>query len=237
MEERLARLVPLSMPSYVGSLHGFCFRILQKYNNINYTVLDEKDSRSLLREIIDNDNIVDDEIKSIIRSKIILIVEHASTNYPFNLRKSCDFFGMKQYSKTITMYYKEYARKKKQMKLLDFTDLMVLFCDFLKSKKAKDFINEIKYIFFDEYQDVNPIQNYILKQFTEAKTMVVGDDAQAIYKFRGSDVKYIWNFTKEFKDAKQFMLETNYRSTGEIINFCQSIISNNTGSIASNTSS
>ena len=228
MEERLSRLVPLSMPSYVGSLHGFCFRILQKYNNINYIVLDEKDSRALLREIIDNDNIIEDEVKSIIRSKIIYIVDHASTNYPFNLRKSCDFFGMKQYSKAITMYYKEYARKKKQMKLLDFTDLMVLFCDFLKTKKANDFLKEIKYIFFDEYQDVNPIQNYILKQFKEAKTMVVGDDAQAIYKFRGSDVKYIWNFTKDFDKAKQFMLETNYRSTGEIINFCQAIIANNT---------
>ena len=228
MEERLSRLVPLSMPSYVGSLHGFCFRILQKYNNINYIVLDEKDSRELLREIIDNDNIIDDNIKSIIRSKIIFIVDHASTSYPFNLKKSCDFFGMKQYYKAIIMYYKEYARKKKQMKLLDFIDLMVLFCDFLKTKKAIDFIKEIKYIFFDEYQDVNQIQNYILKQFKEAQIMVVGDDAQSIYKFRGSDVKYIWNFTKEFENSKQFMLETNYRSTGEIIDFCQAIILNNT---------
>ena len=228
MEERLSNLVPLSMPSYVGSLHGFCFRILQKYNNTNYIVLDEKDSRSLLREIIDNDNIVDDEEKLLIRSKIIFIVDHASTNYPFSLKKSCDFFGMKSHCKVITMYYKEYARKKKRMNLLDFTDLMVLFCDFLKTKKAKEFLSEVKYIFFDEYQDVNPIQNYILKQFKDAMVMVVGDDAQSIYKFRGSDIKYIWNFTEEFNDSKQYMLETNYRSTGEIINFCQDIIKNNT---------
>ena len=58
--------------------------------------------------------------------------------------------------------------------------------------------------------------------------MVVGDDAQAIYKFRGSNVKYIWNFTDEFKNSKQYMLEINYRSTKEIIEFCQNIIENNT---------
>ena len=122
------------------------------------------------------------------------------------------------------MYYKEYNRKKKSMRLLDFTDLMVMFCDFLKTKKGKEFIPSIKYIFFDEYQDINPIQNYILKQFTNANLMVVGDDAQAIYKFRGSDVKYIWNFTTDFNNSEQFMLEMNYRSTKEIIDFCQSII-------------
>ena len=49
MEERLSKLLPLNMPSYVGSLHGFCFRILQQCYNINYTVLDERDSRSLFR--------------------------------------------------------------------------------------------------------------------------------------------------------------------------------------------
>lgn len=228
MEERLSKLVPLSMPSYVGSLHGFCFRMLQKSNNINYTVLDEKDSRLLLREIIDTDNIIDVETKSMIRSKIVYIVDHASTRYPFNLKKSCEYFDMKQHYKAVTMYYKEYARKKKSMKLLDFTDLMVLFCDFLKTKKGKEVLKQVKYIFFDEYQDVNPIQNYILKQFIDANIMVVGDDAQAIYKFRGSDVKYIWDFTKDFNDSKQYMLEMNYRSTSQIINFCQNIISNNT---------
>ena len=72
---------------------------------------------------------------------------------------------------------------------------------------------------FDEYQDINPIQNYILKQFPNADLMVVGDDAQAIYKFRGSDVKYIWDFTNNFKNSKQYMLEMNYRSTKEIINY------------------
>lgn len=227
MEERLMKLIPLNMPYYVGSLHGFCFRILQKYNNINYTVLDEKDSKSLIREIIDNDNTIDIEIKSLIRSKIVYIIDHASTSYPFNLKKSCEYFGLKQYYKLITLYYKEYMKKKKSMRLLDFTDLMVLFCDFLKTTKGKDFLPSIKYIFFDEYQDVNPIQNYILKQFNESNIMVVGDDAQAIYNFRGSDIKYIWDFTKDFENGKEFLLETNYRSSEQIVNFCQDIIKQN----------
>ena len=82
-------------------------------------------------------------------------------------------------------------RKKKAMKLLDFSDLLVMFCDFLKTKKGKEYLQSVKYIFFDEYQDINPIQNYILSQIkTHANIMVVGDDAQAIYAFRGSSVEY-----------------------------------------------
>ena len=118
MEERLSKLIPLNMPSYVGSLHGFCFRILQQSNNINYTVLDERDSRSLLREIIDNDQIIDIEIKSLVRSKITLILDYASTSYPFNIKKACEYFGIKQHHKIVTMYYKEYLRKKKKYEII-----------------------------------------------------------------------------------------------------------------------
>ena len=66
MENRLKSLIPTKLPHYVGSLHGLGYRVLQRYNNINYTVLDEKDSRSLLRDVIDTtlevNNVQDDEI-------------------------------------------------------------------------------------------------------------------------------------------------------------------------------
>lgn len=229
MNERLSRLIPTSLPEYVGSLHGLCYRVLQKNKNINYSVLDEKDSRSLIREIIDSDTEVDDEIKALIRSKIISLIEVASTRYPFNLRKVAEANNLKSYYSLINNYYKEYMRKKKAMKLLDFSDLLVMFCDFLKTKKGKEYLQSVKYIFFDEYQDINPIQNYILSQIkTHANIMVVGDDAQAIYAFRGSSVEYIWDFPQQFKPCQKYFLETNYRSTPTIVNFCQDVISHNT---------
>ena len=99
--------------------------------------------------------------------------------------------------------------------------------DFLLDKKSDEFKNKIKYVFFDEYQDVNSIQNNILLKLSEnSKVMVVGDDAQSIYSFRGSSVKYILNYNLG-KSHKMYLLEENYRSSNSIVNFCQDIISHN----------
>ena len=88
MENRLKGLIPTKLPHYVGSLHGLGYRLLQRFNKINYTVLDEKDSKLLLRDVIDStisiDSIEDDDI-SIIKSKASMIIDQASTSYPINL--------------------------------------------------------------------------------------------------------------------------------------------------------
>jgi hypothetical protein len=135
-------------------------------------------------------------------------------------------------TKEFNYVYKQYQQKKKKENIVDFNDLMILFSKFLNDPKSDLFKNKIKYVFFDEYQDVNPVQNYILlKLANKSKVMVVGDDAQAIYAFRGSSVKYILNFNETFNDInktqKMYLLEENYRSTPSIVDFCQNIISHN----------
>lgn len=233
MENRLKGLIPTKLPHYVGSLHGLGYRLLQRFNKINYTVLDEKDSKLLLRDVIDStisiDSIEDDDI-SIIKSKASMIIDQASTSYPINLTNVLAKLNLENYLSVFKNILKNYQETKKKQNLVDFNDLMVLLANFLKTKKADEFLNSIEYIFFDEYQDVNPIQNFILSMFKEkTNIMVVGDDAQSIYKFRGSDIKYIWNFSDEFKPTETYYLESNYRSTQEIVNFSQSIIKNNHG--------
>ena len=97
--------------------------------------------------------------------------------------------------------------------------------------------NKIKYVFFDEYQDVNSIQNNILLKLSEnSKIMVVGDDAQSIYSFRGSNVKYILNYNLN-KPNETYLLEDNYRSNSSIVDFCQNIISNNLNQFKKNINS
>jgi DNA helicase-2/ATP-dependent DNA helicase PcrA len=231
MENRLKSLIPTKLPHYVGSLHGLGYRILQRYNKVNYTVLDEKDSKVLLRDVIDStlsiDNIEDEDI-SIIKSKASMIIDQASTSYPVNLNQIVSKLNLDNYLSVFKKILRNYQDTKKKQNLVDFNDLMVLFANFLKTKKSDDFIESIDYIFFDEYQDVNPIQNYILSRFKEkSNIMVVGDDAQSIYKFRGSDIKYIWNFSKDYDPNKTYYLESNYRSTQQIVNFSQDIIKNN----------
>ena len=139
---------------------------------------------------------------------------------------------MEKYYKEFAYVYKLYQSKKKKEHLVDFNDLMIQFSKFLDEEKSNVFKDKIKYVFFDEYQDVNPVQNYILlKLSSKAKVMVVGDDAQAIYAFRGSSVKYILNFNETFNDTnkthRMYLLAENYRSTPSIVDFCQDIISHN----------
>lgn len=126
----------------------------------------------------------------------------------------------------IDLIYTKYQEKKTNENLIDFNDLMLSFSHFLDTEESTDFKNKIEFIFFDEYQDVNPIQHYILSKFKGvARIMVVGDDAQSIYAFRGSSVNYILNFPNEFTPNKMYLLEKNYRSTNQIVTYFQDIIS------------
>ena len=216
MLNRLNNIVPNKLPYYVGSLHGLSYKVLQEYHNINYTILDEKESNEYLKSIITDD---------FVKSKLSMIIEQASSIYPFDLKPILKKHNLEKYYKDFNSCYKLYQLRKKKENLVDFNDLMNMFAKFLDDDKSENFKLNLKYIFFDEYQDINPIQNYILLKLSKyAKIMVVGDDAQSIYSFRGSSVSYILNFND---NNKIYLLEENYRSTPAIVNFCQDIIKNN----------
>jgi DNA helicase-2/ATP-dependent DNA helicase PcrA len=242
MLNRLNNIIPHKIPYHVGSLHGLGYKVLHEYYGINYTVLDEKDVFNYLRDLIEANSLIqqlDNEIIGMIKSKIQSLFDQASTMHPFNLKPVLDKNQMINYYKEISQIWKSYQQKKKKENLVDFNDLMLLFVKFLGDPISDDFKSNIKYVFFDEYQDVNPIQNVILDKLTSgsgSKIMVVGDDAQAIYSFRGSSVKYILNFNKTFnnptKTSSMYLLEENYRSTPAIVNFCQDIISHNSNQYA-----
>jgi len=232
MLHRLEDIIPTKLPFHTGSLHGLSYRILQKYNNINYTILDEKETHELLKYeaslILDTITDVDEDIINLIKVKIVKIIDKVSTTYPLNFKIVLKKMNLLKYNLIINQIYKEFTKRKKNENAMDFNDLMIQFCDFLKSPKSQDFKDNIKYVFFDEYQDVNPIQNYILTLFKQqSKIMVVGDDAQSIYSFRGSSVKYIYNFPNEFLPNNKYFLVENYRSTPSIVNMCQNIIEKN----------
>ena len=235
MLNRLGKILPHKIPYHVGSLHGLGYKVLQEYNDINYTVLDEKDVRDYLRDLISENQTLqqlDEEDLGLIKSKLQMIIDQASTTYPFDFKQVLKKNSLEKYNKEFNYIYKLYQNKKKKENLVDFNDLMVLFSKFLDDPKSDLFKDKIKYVFFDEYQDVNPIQNYILHKLAiKSKIMVVGDDAQAIYAFRGSSVKYILNFNETFNDPNKshqmYLLAENYRSTPSIVDFCQNIISHN----------
>jgi len=229
MSGRLSSLVPTKLPAYVGSLHGLSYRVLQEYKNINYTILDEKESKNIIKELCDDFLDIDDSDTFLIKQKIVSIIDTASSSYPFNLQEVLKKMCLEKLNDKIGLIYTKYQEKKINENLIDFNDLMLSFSHFLDTEESTDFKNKIEFIFFDEYQDVNPIQHYILSKFKGfARIMVVGDDAQSIYAFRGSSVNYILNFPNEFTPNKMYLLEKNYRSTNQIVTYFQDIISKNT---------
>jgi DNA helicase-2/ATP-dependent DNA helicase PcrA len=234
---RLSSLIPTKLPSYVGSLHGLSYRVLQEYYNINYTVLDDKETKDILKDIC-NDNLnVDDLDSSLIKTKIFYILDKTSSSYPFNIKPILKELNLEKLENDIHKIIDIYSQKKKKENLLDFNDLMIMFCEFLDKKDTKtiEYKKKINFIFFDEYQDINPIQHYILNKFKKySRIMVVGDDAQSIYAFRGSSVDFILDFPNEFKPNKMYLLEQNYRSTKQIVSFFEDIIKKNTNQYKKN---
>lgn len=217
MLDRLNKYVPNKLPFYVGSLHGLGYKLLNKND---YSILDEQDTFEMITEIaekITNNNFI---VKNILyiydkftishNCELITVLEKMDINPKF--------------LKSINKIFCEYTKEKKRQKLLDFNDLMILLNKYLESNKGDEFLNTINYIFFDEFQDINPIQNSILEKFKpRSNIMVVGDDSQSIYSFRGSNVNFILNYESD----RTFYLENNYRSTPYIIDFFSDIIKNN----------
>ena len=217
MYDRINKYVPNKLPYYVGSLHGLGYKMLNKED---FSVLDEKDTFELLTEvaesITDNDFIV---------KQIYNVYDKKSIYQEVTLPDVLDKLELnKKYNSVFSKILKKYSKVKSEQKLLDFNDLMLLLNKYLDSKNGITFRESIKYIFFDEFQDINPIQNSILEKFKDkSNIMVVGDDSQSIYSFRGSCVDYILNY----KYDKCYYLEYNYRSSPHIINFFDNVIHNN----------
>jgi len=217
---------------HTGTLHGLAYRILQKYHEINYTILDEYDCyRNLKNKVKEEyaDKNYSDEIKTLLEKNVINVHEKLSAYYPMSIK---DLLIKLKLSPHLSFYkevFKNYIQFKKNHKYLDFNDLMSSFLEFLKSDESNDFRKSIKYILFDEYQDVNAIQDIILTYMNNIhqNLTVVGDDSQSIYAFRGSDNRYILTFKNCYPDVKVHYLESNYRSTKQIVAFCNNIIIHN----------
>jgi len=132
--------------------------------------------------------------------------------------------------KGIVQVIQAYETEKQSKNFLDFGDLLKYWLKLLQDPRAGPTIcSKFKYVLVDEYQDVNKVQARIIESIAQqgANVMVVGDDAQSIYSFRGADIQNLLDFPKIFKNCKIFYLEQNYRSTPEILDFTNECIKNN----------
>ena len=235
MRERVDKIVGFGSEGvWVMTFHATCVRILRRhidqigYDN-NFTIYDTDDSKSVMKGVFKKLQI---DTKQLKEATVLREISNAKNELlgpsEYALENAADF-GKKKYIDT----YREYQETLRKNNALDFDDLIRLTVEVFKAcpEILENYQKRFKYIMVDEYQDTNTAQ-FVLVKMLAAKhrnLCVVGDDDQSIYKFRGANIMNILNFEKEYPDAKVFKLEQNYRSTQNILDVANAVISNNTG--------
>ena len=234
MKERIARLVGDERARYLqmGTFHSIFARILRSeaasigYQS-NFTIYDQSDARSLVKNIIREMQLDDKVYKpNTVADQISMAKNHLILPDAFG---NCSLFDPK-HPKVATIY-KMYAMRCRQANAMDFDDLLVQ--TFLLFNEHEDirqkYVEKFQYVLVDEYQDTNYAQQRIIYQLTRERqrVCVVGDDAQSIYSFRGANIDNILNFREAYTNARLFKLEQNYRSTQLIVEAANSLIRKN----------
>ncbi len=236
-KEMLSRIYSLS--SFVGkeicggTFHHAGNLFLRKYAEeigylTNFIILDEEDSRGIIKEILKEERKVELPKPSVVQ-KIISLSLNSKKPIKEVIEKYFFYFS-EEVAEEIAGISKIYKERKKKHNLMDFDDLLLNWNEILLIKKIREEIsNKFLYILIDEYQDTNILQDEIIKKMSEKhkNVLAVGDDSQSIYSFRAADINNIINFSKSYSKAKIFKLETNYRSTPEILHVANSVIRNN----------
>ncbi|HLD27519.1 MAG TPA: UvrD-helicase domain-containing protein [Patescibacteria group bacterium] len=220
-----------------GTFHHIGNRILRKYAaklgyNSNFSILDEEDAKDLIKVCLKESdiNLKDRRFPSPAVIKDLLSYAKNSQRRLLEVieQKHPKWSALAEQLSQIGLKYEE---KKRRNNSMDFDDLLVNWLRLLKKEPAvKDRLSaQFHYILVDEYQDTNYIQAAIIKELSSVhhNVLVVGDDAQSIYSFRAADIGNILNFPEIFPRARIFKLESNYRSTPEILKVANSVIVNN----------
>ncbi|MCD6106679.1 MAG: UvrD-helicase domain-containing protein [Caldisericaceae bacterium] len=232
MKERVEDLIGEHIKGlWIGTFHSMCARILRKEIHLlgydkNFTILDQDDSTRVIKKAMKQLDINTEYFKA---KKIGQHISAAKRR----LMDSKEFNKIaKEYiDKIISSVYKEYEKILKESNALDFDDIIMLTVKLLKNHEdvAYYYKDKFKYILVDEYQDINKSQYELLKILAEKhkKIIVVGDDDQSIYSFRGANTEFILSFQENFPNVKTIKLERNYRSPQEILNVANELIVHN----------
>ena len=233
MRERLSAMLPDGgmRGMWVCTFHAMCVRILREDADLlgytgQFTIYDDDDSRRMVREIMTQLGIEQKQYPiNMIRSKI-----STAKNAMIGPEEFIEKASSPQEQKAGQVYL-ELERRLRAANAMDFDDLLVRTLELLRTRPEvlEKYQERFRYISVDEYQDTNHVQ-YEIANLLAAKyqnLMVVGDDDQSIYSWRGADISNILDFEKDFKQAKVVKLEQNYRSTGHILAAANAVVRNN----------
>jgi DNA helicase II / ATP-dependent DNA helicase PcrA len=219
-----------------GTFHSFANYVLRKYANMldlppNFTIIDTSDSEDVIDLIRTELKFNTKEKKFPKKSRIYDIISY-SRNKKSSIKDiiRTQYSGLEDFIADIELIYSGYSRYKKASRILDFDDLMDILSEQLKTNQRFREImqNAYQYVMVDEFQDTNAVQNEIVHSIAgkHRRLMVVGDDSQSIYAFRGADYENILRFPQVYPDCIVIKIEENYRSNQNILDFTNCIIDN-----------
>lgn len=220
---------------WISTFHSMCVRILRQeidYLNgydRNFTIISETDRDKILKEICKNLGLDEEDVSKVemhldnIKNKGLDIEEYFSAVVEFGNKENLLKFKHAVY---------DYEKRLFESNSFDFDDLLnkTLFLFNNYPEVLFKYANRFEYILVDEFQDTNLVQYKLIKLLASVhgNLFVVGDEDQCIYSWRGANFKNIFNLKEDFKDVKTFKLERNYRSSKNILNIANNVISNNT---------
>ncbi len=226
---------------YIGTFHSVFARILRAeahrlgFPN-QFTIYDTDDAKNVVKTVINELSLDDKHYKP---STVYNRISSAKNALVGPQEYADDYFLQQEDQRSnrpaIAQIYAAYVKKCFKNGAMDFDDLLLKFYELLKNfpDSLHKYQHKFRYILIDEYQDTNPAQYEIIKLLGAAheNVCVVGDDAQSIYSFRGATIENILQFQKDYDQVKLVKLEQNYRSTEQILQVANKVISNNKNQI------
>lgn len=224
---------------YVGTIHSFCFKLLQEFvpKYRVYDVLDEGKRYAFVSSISKelNYQVLLPSLKKRFKQPYGITQQ----SWALNTFLRCvdivreEMLNVEDVSKSNSFIeaFKTYEKKLEEKRFLDFSSMMSIAVNELKTNKEllKEVRDKYTHITVDEYQDINPIQEELIRLIAgdNGNLCVVGDDDQSIYQWRGSTTENIIKFPKRYKDVYTYPLPKNYRSTKLVVDCANSVIKNN----------
>ncbi|MGM0498455.1 MAG: ATP-dependent helicase, partial [Bacteroidota bacterium] len=219
-----------------GTFHSFATYVLRRYANLlnisnNFTIIDTADSEDTI-DLVRTELKFNQKDKKFPKKKRLQKIISGSRNRNITIREFIEkyYTGLIDYIQDIELIYNGYNRYKKASNLFDFDDLMDFLRDALRDnyRFRHKLQNDFRYIMVDEFQDTNVVQKEIVDLLAgkHRNIMVVGDDSQSIYAFRGANYENILRFPQQYPECKVVKIEQNYRSNQNLLSFTNSIVDN-----------
>ena len=215
------------LPVTVGTFHGIYYGILKWAYRMNQeNILSETEKYQILRGVINKERMEIFDEEDFIQDIAAEIGKVKNNRIPLE-----EFVSEKCSADAFRNIYRNYERHRKELKKIDFDDMLVLCYELFRSRPdvLAQWQKKFRYVLIDEFQDINRIQYDVIRMLAQPENnlFVVGDDDQAIYGFRGADSELMLGFGKDFPNAKQILLGMNYRSTANIVQNSLKLIENN----------